>query len=115
MKLKNQANWKLGLSKNQDDYGGAVYQYAEKWADLMEARMNDGAELMDIADATSHEANTDGITGFMYGAAVSILADVWAHGETLRQWHNLKTQIKDEGEKANEEGGILNPALLSIE
>jgi len=32
----------------------------------------------------------------------------------LRQWHNLKTQIKDEGEKANASGGVLNPALLTI-
>jgi hypothetical protein len=39
---------------------------------------------------------------------------VWKHGEALRLWHNLKTQIRDEGEKANESGGVLNPACLSI-
>lgn len=26
-----------------------------------------------------------------------------------------KTQIRDEGEKANESGGVLNPALLNME
>jgi len=34
----------------------------------------------------------------MYGAAVAILSKVWKHGEELRRWHNLKTQIGDEGE-----------------
>ena len=50
----------------------------------------------------------------MYGCAVSALGLFWEHGEELRQWHNLKTQIKDEGEKANASGGVLNPALLTI-
>jgi hypothetical protein len=44
-----------------------------------------------------------------------VLASCWEHGEELRRWHNLKTQIRDEGEKANESGGVLNPALLNIE
>jgi hypothetical protein len=34
--------------------------------------------------------------------------------EELRRWHNLRTQIGDEGEKANEDGGVLNPALLRV-
>ena len=69
----------------------------------------------DVANECSNEADTEGITGFMYGAAVSVLASCWEHGEELRRWHNLKTQIRDEGEKANESGGVLNPALLNIE
>jgi len=32
----------------------------------------------------------------------------------LRKWHNIKTQIGNEGEKANASGGVLNPALLNI-
>ncbi|MDA8315367.1 MAG: hypothetical protein M0010_09365 [Actinomycetota bacterium] len=46
------------------------------------------------------------------GAAVSVLASCWVHGEELRRWHNLDTQIGTEGEKANASGGVLNPALL---
>lgn len=65
------------------------------------------------ADKFSYDADTDGVTGFMYGAAVSILARVWVHGDLLRRWHNLKMQIGDEGEKANENGKTLNPALLT--
>jgi len=88
--------------------------YAERWARMMEARMAKGERIADIADECSHLADEEGITGFMYGAAVSTLAAVWKHGEALRMWHNLKTQIRDEGEKANESGGVLNPACLSI-
>ena len=51
----------------------------------------------------------------MYGAAVSTLVAVWEHGEALRRWHNLKTQIGNEGERANASGGVLNPALLTVE
>jgi len=51
----------------------------------------------------------------MYGWAVSFLASFWKYGEELRRWHNLDTQLGDEGEQANKEkGATLNPALLSI-
>jgi hypothetical protein len=114
MKIKDQETWEKGKANNQDPYGSGIYRYAERWADMMEERMAQGAQLADIAKATSHEADDEGITGFMYGAAVSTLSHVWEHGEELRRWHNLDTQIKDEGERANESGGVLNPALLNI-
>lgn len=101
-------------ANNQDPYGKGVWTYAERWADAMEAAMADGASLTAIAKETSHSADTDGITGFMYGCAVSILSQVWEHGDELRRWHNLDTQIGNEGEKANESGGVLNPAILNI-
>lgn len=101
-------------AKNTDPYGGRVVSYSEDWANLMEAAMETGAKLEDIAKPTSHQADTDGITWFMYGCAVQGLAQFWEHGEALRKWHNLDTQIKDEGESANESGDVLNPALLTI-
>ena len=113
-KLKDEAGWKLSVEKNQDGYGSGVIRFAARWANLMEAKMVKGAKLKDIADKCSHEADVEGITGFMYGAAVSILSQVWEHGEELRRWHNLSTQLGDEGEKANKSGGVLNPALLSV-
>jgi len=115
MKIKDEAGWKQGVANNQDPYGAACYRYAEKWADLMEARITGGETVEQCAKATSHEADTEGITGFMYGCAVSILSHCWEHGEALRRWHNIDTQIGTEGEKANASGGVLNPALLSVE
>lgn len=121
-KEQEYADWK---AKQSDPYGERIFSYAEDWAGMMEKGMadkgvdesSDGAVmryLVDYADGLSHLADTDGITGFMYGAAVAVLAKCWIHGEELRRWHNKKTQIGDEGDKANETGGVLNPALLNI-
>jgi len=109
------AEYDKGWEVNKDEpYGARCFTYATEWADMMEAQMAKGKQIADIAAKTSHDADTDGITGFMYGMAVSILSQTWKHGEELRRWHNLKTQIRDEGEKANESGGVLNPAILNI-
>jgi hypothetical protein len=94
-------NWK---EINSDGYGLGIFKYAEKWADLMEKEIAEGKDVADIAGRTSDEADTEGITGFMYGAAVGILSLCWLYGEKLRVWHN---------KKYNHEGkGIVNPAIL---
>lgn len=80
-----------------------------------ERQINDGFALETIAESASHSADIDGITGFMYGCSVSALAYFWEHGEKLHRWHNHETQLQDEGDRANESGGVLNPAIISIE
>ena len=101
-----EADYQSWKAKNSDGYGMGIFRYAENWADLMEKEMTDGKDVADIADRTSREADTEGITGFMYGAAVSILSSCWVHGEKLRVWHNK--QYNHEGE------GVVNPALLTL-
>lgn len=110
----NPEGWQKTVDNNSDGYGACGVRFAARWANYMERELATGAKLSDVADKASHEADKEGITGFMYGCAVSILSQVWTHGEELRRWHNLKTQIGSEGEKANESGGTLNPALLTI-
>ena len=118
MTFKNdgdKAEWDKGVEKNQDPYGNAIYRYTSEWATKMEEALKaDGATVGSVAKGCSHDVDTEGITGFMYGCAVSILASVWIHGEELRKWHNLDTQIGNEGVKANEGTGVLTPALLNI-
>lgn len=84
---------------NPEPYGLECFNFAERWANVMEEKMSHGEKLEDIAKQTSFDV-ANGITGFMYGMAVSILSQCWIHGEQLRKWHNLATQIHDEGEKA---------------
>lgn len=104
MNTSNQALWNEIVSANEGDgYGMASVEFAERWANLMEEKLAGGAQLADIAMSTSHEADTDGITGFMYGMAVSFLARTWIHGEALRRWNNK--DLGDEDAK-----GSLNPA-----
>jgi hypothetical protein len=112
--VKDEEAWKKWVEHNRDPYGNGVIRYAARWANLMEKALAEGASLEDVAEKLSQKADTEGITGFMYGAAVSALATSWEHGEELRRWHNLESQIGNEGEKANETGGVLNPAIINL-
>ncbi len=117
--------WNQGLENNKDPYGRACYRYASEWATRMEKGMAEAGVdtanpvlvtkwLVDNANRAASEADDEGITGYMYGCAVSILAGAWVHGEQLRRWHNKETQIGTEGDRANETDGVLNPAMLSL-
>ena len=114
MRIKDQEAWDKWVAANTDPYGAGVLRYAQKWAELMEVQIEAGKVVKEVAKQTSHEANEEGITGFMYGAAVCVLSECWHHGEDLRQWHNLDTQIGNEGEIDNQNGGVLSPAVLNI-
>ena len=105
--------WAECVRKNsQDPYSYECVRYAAAWAHTIEARL-DGKTVAEVAKQAASDADGNGITGFMYGAAVAMLAGFWAYGDDLRRWHNSDTQIGNEGDRANESGGVLNPALLS--
>lgn len=118
MKLKDQKEYDDWKAKQKNDdpmaeaYGMECFYYAERWADLMEAGMevNPDADFAELAKRTSHEADTDGLTGFMYGMAVGILSKCWVEGELLRRWHNGEYGVKPE----DDNGGVVNPAILTI-
>lgn len=101
--------WEKTVEINSHDgYSSATVGYAEKWAKLMQYLLDkhEDATVWKIAENASHLADTDGITGFMYGCAVNILSHVWVHGEELRRWHN-----KDYGYEGD---GVVNPAVLTV-
>lgn len=108
MKIKEDMKDKFqeGRSVNKDPCGNAVFKYLIRWADMMEDRISKGESISDMAEETSHEADTEGITGFQYGCAVNILAQTWEYGEELRIWHNSRYGYKGEG--------TVNPAILSF-
>lgn len=112
MQLTDAELWQSLIDANQDGYGAAIMRYTEQWANLMEERMADGANLDDIAEQASQDADTEGITGFMYGCAVRQLAQCWEHGEALRLWNNEKYGISRE--KSAESKGVVNPAIMTI-
>ena len=106
MKVKNIQTYEEWKTNNTDAYGSAIFRYAERWANLMEERIANGEKIEDIAKELSHKADTEGITGFMYGCAVNILSQCWEYGEQLRKWHNK--QYNYDGK------GVVNPAVLKI-
>lgn len=103
--------YKDWYEKNSDPYGRAYFTYAERWAGLLEKKIAESADpekaIVDNAGKLSHEADVEGITGFMYGAAVSILSQCWLYGEYLRKWHNKEYYYDGDG--------VVNPAIITIE
>lgn len=82
-------SWALGLSKNQDDYGAATYRYAERWGILMQHYLNAGESMFEAIKQSEFAADWEGITGFMRGAAKSILIGCWVHGEALKAHYDV--------------------------
>ena len=104
-------DYKDWLGKNIDPYGRGCFTYAERWAEMMENLIESSTDesmkvIIDNADRLSHEADTEGITGFMYGCAVSILSQCWKYGEELRKWHNKEYNYEGDG--------VVNPAVMTI-
>jgi hypothetical protein len=99
---------------SRDGYSKAVVSFGEAWANLMEELIALGREVKDIAEAASHEADTDGITGYMYGTATSALSHFWIHGDALRAWHNRKYVPEEQAASADESGAVVNPAIVTI-
>lgn len=106
LELKDVEGWNKSREVNTDPYGKAGLDYAEGWAKLMQVEISKGNKLIDIAEKTSYELGFMGITGFMYGCAVSLLSKCWIHGEELRKWHNK--EYKYDG------NGVVNPAVITL-
>lgn len=106
-KEKKYKDW---YGKNSDGYSRACFTYAERWAELLEIEISKTDDVMkcivENADRLSHEADTEGITGYMYGCAVSILSQYWEYGEELRKWHNKEYNYDGDG--------VVNPAIMTI-
>jgi hypothetical protein len=111
--LKDSATWDHFVSLNSENpYGKGIIDFASLWARMMESEINSGKSLVTTAKECSHLADTHGITGFMYGAAVNALSQCWIHGDDLRAWHNK--DYGKQGAEATEAGAVINPAILTI-
>ena len=102
--------YKDWYEKNSDPYSRACFTYAERWAELLEKEIEesdkDTKEVMkQYSEKYSHDADIEGITGFMFGMAVQILSLCWEYGEELRKWHNKEYDYEGEG--------VVNPAILT--
>ena len=95
IKLGRETSYEKYRDKNSHDaYSVGVVSYSEAWANLMEAQLAQGHTIEACAKKTSYQAGTEGITGFMYGCAVSALAEFWEHGEALRRWAQSRCSNK---------------------
>ncbi len=67
-----------------DRYASAVLSFANRWATLMEKSMADGQPLTkSIVDTASHQADTEGLAGYMVYQASQVLGQDWKYGSQL--------------------------------
>lgn len=99
--------WEKSVAKNQDIYGHGVVEATS----LVGAALDDQATSPEQAMKACYDL---GLTGFMAGCMAGWIAHFHPRGEEFRRWWNKDNQIGTEGDKANESGGVLNPALLSV-
>ena len=108
IKLGQEEAYKETIEINsKDSYSKATIDFMVRWADLMEEEINKGYGVSKVAEDLARKADTEGISGFMYGCAVNLLSQLWEYGEDLRKWHN--------GEYNYGGDGVVNPAIISIE
>ncbi len=98
--------WRRAVRNNQDAYGHATVLAAAK----VGAKLDEGATCKEASDAMYG----CGLTGFLAGCVASMVSQCHARGDDFRKWWNLDNQIRDEGEKANEGQGVLNPAVICL-
>ncbi len=104
--------WQKWVDDNPDPYGKCAVDVARKAMEILDAEEDfDVHELLSRAD---REIDSGGLTGFLAGCAAQAIAQVHSRGEEFRRKWNENYQIGNEGDKANESGGVLNPALLNV-
>lgn len=112
MPIINEKDWQQWVDKNKDPYGKACVDVAREVMRLLDERQEfNHHEIICEADKN---ISTGGITGFMAGCVAQMVSRCHSRGEEFRKKWNLGTQIDSEGERANKEGGVLNPALLNL-
>lgn len=94
MKIKEECkkDYEKFENNNQDFYGAGVIRFTERWADAMEEEIERiGTISFDKARGLSYKCDTEGITGFMFGCAKSILKQWWLHSDifTREEWQAL--------------------------
>ena len=106
----NQKKWDEYVKVNVDSYGKECVDVTRRVMEIL-----DKDEDFDCHEIICQADTNDELTGFMAGCIAAMVAKCHSRGEEFRKKWNIDHQIKDEGEKANKNGGILNPALMTID
>lgn len=115
-RLKDKEKWQEWIDNNKDEYGGQCVKVAYhlmKRIDDPKVEITEAKIHTLIVDA-DNKTDEPGISGYMAGAVASMVSACHERGDEFRRAWNRDTQIGDEGDKANEGDGVLNPALMNI-
>lgn len=84
--LRDPERWQEFVDANKDFYGKGIVDFATQWGRLMELRVEQGMSVLEAAKATESEADTFGMSGFSFSAALSMLREMWIYGDQLRDY-----------------------------
>jgi hypothetical protein len=115
MPIVKKKEWDHYAEINDDPYSKAVVDTARRVMEILDEEPDKKIDCRKLICRGDDESNAGGITGFMAGCVASIVSQFHSRGEEFRTAWNLENQIQTEGEEANKKGGVLNPALLTIE
>jgi len=93
-----------------------IFEYANRWACIMENGLAQGKRVSDVAKEARDEADPPGtweVTLFQHNYAVSMLWHDWFEGNALALWWNVAILGVTEGMKALREGRLINTAMMS--
>lgn len=113
MSIVNEEDWNKVVKVNDDPYGKACVDTAREVMRLLDERTDFDTHAI-ICEADDN-IGAGGITGFMAGCVAEMVSKYHPRGEEFRRKWNTDNQIQNEGDEANESGGVLNPALLTIQ
>ena len=111
MPITNQKKWNDCVFNNDDPYGKCAVDAAREIMKILDK----GEEIKDVhalvceADRIAQGGQGE-LTGFLAGAAASIVAKVHSRGDEFRQKWNESHGVKEEKAK----GGTVNPAIITI-
>ena len=115
MNLKNEKAWKGYVEVNIGDYGKCAVDVARRVMEILDnGEAFETHAIVCQADKDVHNGQGE-LTGFLAGCVASMVSKCHIRGEEFRKQWNIDNQIHDEGEKVNVTGGVINPALLTIE
>jgi hypothetical protein len=119
MPIINEEGWKKAVESNHDSYGKACVDVARRVMELMDEDPTpfhagyspDVHTTHGIICKADKDIKAGGITGFMAGCVASMVTQCHSRGEEFRkQWN------KDNGiEEKDDKGGVVNPAILTVE
>lgn len=115
MRIKHgmKKKYKEWLDVNKDGYSRTCFVYAERFADMLEIEYVKAidvpmSKILELhGDKFSHDADIEGVTGFMVGMSINILSQCWEFGKDLKLWWNTKYGQPDAE-------GTVNPAILVV-
>ena len=114
MPIIKKEDWEKWVKTNAlDPYSNCCVEVARKVMELLDDNNHKKFNANEIVGEADRLLDA-GITGFMSGCVAQMVSHCHSRGEEFRKKWNKETQIEDEGDKANEGKGVLNPALLSI-